>query len=128
MYIQRYFDKKEIYLKNWLKRYKDKNIFQILRFISHYHGAYLLASSIHDTSLKESFRGIFNSIVFRAPIKPMHETAADKLIFVSPGQDSFEAIVQASKASKSEGSFGKVFEFEQCLDSNGGVKKDCWAK
>lgn len=106
-----------------------RSLFQLMRFIAHYHGATLLVTSIHETTLKESFRNIFNSIAFRSILKPMHEISIDKSIFVSPGQDSFESIGQASNSkSKSDANYEKFFDFEQCLDSSGVVKKDSWAK
>lgn len=74
-------------------------IIQSLRFIAHYFGAILMTVSANDVYMKESFRGLLNSLCFNAALKPCHETNLEKMIFITRGQDSFENILLGHLAS-----------------------------
>jgi dynein light intermediate chain 2 len=72
----------------------DKRLcLQALRFLAHYHGATLLATSSVEPSMKESLRGVLAAINFRTPLKPCFDASLDRPFYISPGLDSFQAIL-----------------------------------
>jgi len=81
---------------------------QILRFIAHYHGAALIATSSIEPSMKESFRGILSAISFRSKtagstVKVSNESSIDRPFHISAGQDSFESILLGSRSERDAG-------------------------
>lgn len=84
-------------------------ILQILRFIAHYHGATLVATSAVEPSMKESFRAVLTAINFRSfssgssSGKVSYETNVDRPFYISAGQDSFENILLGSRSERDSG-------------------------
>jgi len=66
-------------------------IFQALRFVAHYYGGTLLCSGGDSASL----RGVLATVCFQGAkaLKPMRETSPDKMVCVTVGQDSYDAIL-----------------------------------
>lgn len=82
---------------------------QILRFVAHYYGATLIATSIVEPTMKESFRGIMSNINFNGTIKSTYETSVNRPFFISAGMDSFEKILLGHSTNENENTtFGKV--------------------
>lgn len=110
-------------------------ILQILRFIAHYHGATLIATSSVEPSMKESFRAILTGINFRSFAnssstgKVLYDTSVDRPFYISAGQDSFENILLGSRSERDSGFKSKLGQSEQDLSlyiTNSGLTKDCW--
>lgn len=73
---------------------------QILRFLCHYYGVYLLTTSAMDASLRESFKAFMNSVCFRGPLRQAQESHFDRPLHISPGKDTFENILLGSKSGE----------------------------
>lgn len=83
-----------------------RTLLQVMRFISHYHGATLLLSSSFE---RDSFRSLMNSACFGLPLKPSFEVGVDRANFVSVGRDDFVAILLGTIPGE-EVAAGKVGE------------------
>jgi dynein light intermediate chain 2 len=76
-----------------------RSVCQILRFFAHYHAATLLTCSSSDSTMKEAFRSLVTSASFGGAIKPTFEINADRLIYVTRGQDNFQNILMGDLKS-----------------------------
>ena len=66
-------------------------LFQALRFVAHYYGGTVMCSGGDGANL----RGMLATVCFQGTkaLKPMRETSADKMNFITVGQDSYDAIL-----------------------------------
>jgi dynein light intermediate chain 2 len=76
-------------------------IFQALRFVAHYYGGTLLCSGGDSASL----RGVLATVCFQGAkaLKPTRETSPDKMVCVTVGQDSYDAILGTGGAGTDAG-------------------------
>jgi GTPase SAR1 family protein len=71
---------------------------QILRFLCHYYGLYLVTTSAMDASLREQFKAFINCVSFKTPVRQVSDSHFDRPLQLSPGKDSFESILLGSKS------------------------------
>jgi dynein light intermediate chain 2 len=106
---------------------------QALRFLAHYHGASLIATSRADSSHRDSFRSLMNTVAFGAGQKSSREVGSDKPTQVTVGKDSFSAILLATGTGKTADEDGKSqfassdADLEAFVGGNG-IRKDCWVR
>jgi len=83
-----------------------KMIYQIVRFICHFHGANVVTSSSQEVALRDNFRSLFNNICFNqnrnstlgtlSCVKLPYEVSADRAVYVHVGKDNFSLIFNLS--------------------------------
>jgi len=101
-------------------------LMQVIRFVAHYNGASVLATS-YTADQKESFRSYMNNVCFMTRSSSSCETSADRPVNVSAGRDSFTSILigdddhggSRSKLASSEADMALYL-------SAHGLSKDCW--
>jgi GTPase SAR1 family protein len=71
---------------------------QILRFLCHYYGLYLVTASAMDAALREHFKAFINCVCFKTPVRQVSDSHFDRPLQLSPGKDSFENILLGSKS------------------------------
>jgi hypothetical protein len=108
-----------------------RTLMQMIRFISHFHGATMITASSADAVLKESFRASMNSICFRTASKAVYDASVDKPVQITAGRDSFDSILMgivrggdSASSSKSKLANSEA-DFSLYLSSTG-VTRDCW--
>lgn len=90
--------------KSTVSSSQRRAMIQVLRFVAHFFGAHLITTSLSDTTMRESYRTIVNSLAFGTPMKPICEVSnpADKLVCVTRGSDSFKSILLGHNIGLSE--------------------------
>jgi dynein light intermediate chain 2 len=131
--------------------FEKRSILQSIRMMAHYHGLYILTTSINDSIvIKDLFKQIMTQACFppafssSTKINPGNniEYNSDKPIYIIPGKDDFENILSLS-FNKVTGTTKVSLDSDQTtqksrllisesdyvlfLTSNG-VTKDCWTK
>ena len=77
-------------------RVATKALCQVLRFLAHQNGATLVFTSAKDAQLTKQFRNLLSYALFHKVDKSAKvEKNADKPIYVPPGGDTFDEIVNA---------------------------------
>lgn len=80
----------------------DKRLLlQILRFIAHYYGATLIATSSVEPSMKEGFRNVLSAINFRSELRTACDCSIEKPFHITAGHDSFADILLGSERDMS---------------------------
>jgi dynein light intermediate chain 2 len=67
-------------------------VIQILRFVAHFFGAHLIATSSADATHRDAFRTLISNLAFGMPVKAACEVNPDKVVYVSRGADSYQKI------------------------------------
>jgi dynein light intermediate chain 2, cytosolic len=83
-------------------------ILQILRFVAHYYGASLIATSAVEPSMKEGFRNVLSAINFRTGLRTACDPSFDKPFYISAGQDSFASILLGSERDMGGGKVSQL--------------------
>jgi dynein light intermediate chain 2 len=73
---------------------KHRKLFQILRFIAHYHGASLVVTAQEPASEVQKLRALLNHVIFNSPfdIKYLCTDVEQGYILIPAGKDSFRDI------------------------------------
>lgn len=82
-------------------------VVQILRFVAHFFGAHLIATSSADATQRDAFRTLISNLAFGMPVKAGCEVNVDKLVYVTRGSDSYskiflEHLTEGGDAAKSK--------------------------
>ena len=108
-------------------------LMQAIRFMAHYHGASFIATSRTDSSYRDSFRSVMNSVAFALPMKSVRQVTGDKPTQVSAGADTFRAILLAIGTGKTADEDGNSqfavsdADLENFVGGSG-IRKDCWGR
>lgn len=78
-------------------------VIQVLRFVAHFFGAHLIATSSTDAAHRDAFRALISSLAFGMPIKAACEVNPDKVVYVTRGSDSYQKIFLEHGAAGAEG-------------------------
>lgn len=108
-------------------------LMQAIRFMAHYHGASFIATSRTDSSYRESFRSVINTVAFALPMKSIRQVTGDKPTQVSAGMDTFRAVLLAigtGKTAEEDGNsqFATSEADIEAYIGGSGVRKDCWGR
>jgi dynein light intermediate chain 2, cytosolic len=79
-------------------------VMQVLRFVAHFFGAYLITAANSEASQRDTCRTLISNLAFNMPIKPACDSSAEKPIFITRGADSFQNILLT--AAGGEGKVG----------------------
>ena len=78
-------------------------VVQVLRFVAHFFGAHLIATSSADATHRDAFRTLISSLAFGMPVKAACEVNPDKVVYVTRGSDSYQKIFLEHGAAGAEG-------------------------
>lgn len=111
-----------------------RGLLQMLRFIAHYFGAHLIATSSNDVAARENYRNLINNLCFSTNMRPLSEVSdnSDKPLAVSRGQDTFDAILLGALEAHSQQQpqhrlVNSAAEVDQYL-THKGVTRDVWQR
>eukprot|EP01032_Pedospumella_encystans_P012069 gene12069-13987_t len=110
-------------------------VIQVLRFVAHFFGAHLIATSSADATHRDAFRTLISSLAFGMSVKAACEVNPDKVVYVTRGSDSYQKIflehgaagTEGDMPSKSKGLVANEAEMANYV-THKGVTRDCWAK
>ena len=108
-------------------------LMQAIRFMAHYHGASFIATSRTDSSYRDSFRSVMNTVAFALPMKSIRQVTGDKPTHVSAGMDTFRGVLLATgtgKTTEEDGNsqFAASDADIEAYVGGSGVRKDCWGR